>query len=86
VEEAGLRLARDISVITHDDELSYLRNGGEVPTFTAMRSSVRQAGRLCAERLIAMIRTPGGPAQNTLLEAEFIPGQSTGPAPGGATA
>lgn len=81
IEDAGLRLARDISVITHDDELSYLRNGGDVPTFTATRSSVRMAGCLCAERLIALIGDPNLAPEQHLLEAELTVGQSTGPAP-----
>lgn len=81
IEEAGLRLARDISVITHDDDLSYLRNGGDVPTFTATRSSVRLAGRLCAERLIAIIGNPDTAPQQHLLEAALTVGQSTGPVP-----
>lgn len=81
VEEAGFHLARDVSIITHDDELSYLRNGTDVPIFTATRSSVRMAGRLCAERLIDLIRNPRQPPAHTLLEAELTVGQSTGPAP-----
>ncbi|MDF0603492.1 substrate-binding domain-containing protein [Psychromarinibacter sp. C21-152] len=81
VEERGLRMARDISIITHDDDLSYLSNGGEVPIFTATRSSVRQAGRLCAERVIDLVQNPGQAPQQHLLEAELMVGQSTGPAP-----
>ncbi len=81
VEEAGLRMGRDISIITHDDDLSYLRNGGDVPTFTATRSSVREAGRICANRLIDLIANPAQPPEQHLLEAELMVGQSTGPAP-----
>ena len=40
IEARGLRLGRDVSVITHDDELSYFSNGDDVPIFTATRSSV----------------------------------------------
>jgi LacI family transcriptional regulator len=81
VEEKGLALGRDVSIVTHDDELSYLRNGVDIPTFTAVRSSVRQAGALCAEMLIEAIRCPETPARHMLLEAELMVGQSTGPAP-----
>lgn len=80
VEEAGLRVAHDISIVTHDDELSYMRNGTTVPLFTATRSSVREAGRLCAERLIARINNPGQALRGLLLEAELTIGLSTGPA------
>ncbi|MFN3145245.1 MAG: LacI family DNA-binding transcriptional regulator [Paracoccaceae bacterium] len=81
VEEKGLVLGRDVSIVTHDDELSYLRNGVDIPTFTAVRSSVRQAGALCAEMLIEAIRCRDTPARHMLLEAELMVGQSTGPAP-----
>lgn len=81
VEERGLQMARDVSIITHDDDLSYLPNGDEVPIFTATRSSVRLAGRICAERVIDLVSNPGQPPQQHLLEAELMVGQSTGPAP-----
>lgn len=81
VQDAGLTMGRDVSVITHDDDLSYLRNGDTVPLFTATRSSVREAGRRCARMLLDLIDTPGsGPAQH-LMEAELTVGRSTGPAP-----
>ncbi|MDG2340296.1 MAG: substrate-binding domain-containing protein [Paracoccaceae bacterium] len=81
IEEAGLKMGRDISVITHDDDLSYLRNGQDVPIFTATRSSVREAGRIIARMLIDQIQNPGGSAKSLLLEAELVVGRSTGPAP-----
>jgi LacI family transcriptional regulator len=81
IEGAGLVLGRDVSVIIHDDELSYMRNGADVPIFTATRSSVREAGRLAAEMLLDIIANPGSAPKERLLEAELIIGQSTGPAP-----
>ncbi len=81
IDEAGLKIGRDVSVITFDDELSYLRNGGKLPAFTTVRSSVRQAGRLCAERLLSIISTPAQPPRHQMLEAELTVGRSTGPAP-----
>jgi len=78
-EELGLRLGRDLSVITHDDDLSYLKNRAEVPVFTATRSSVREAGRQAASMLLDIIETPGGGPREVLLEADLILGQSTGP-------
>jgi LacI family transcriptional regulator len=80
-EDRGLRLGRDLSVIIHDDELSYLKNGEEVAIYTATRSSVREAGRLAAEMLLDIIAHPESAPQQRLLEAELIIGQSTGPAP-----
>lgn len=81
VEEAGLGVGRHVSIVTHDDALSYLGNHGEVPPFTATRSSVRDAGRRVARMLIDRIETPGAPHRHDLLEAELVVGRSTGPAP-----
>ncbi len=81
IEGRGLKMGRDVSVIIFDDDLSYLRNGEDVPIFTATRSSVKEAGKLAAEMLLAVINQPDSPPQHRLLEAELILGQSTGPAP-----
>jgi LacI family transcriptional regulator len=82
IEARGLKMGRDVSVIIHDDDLSYMKNGDDVPIFTATRSSVREAGRQAATMLLDLIAggTPGA-ARSILLEAELIIGQSTGPAP-----
>ncbi len=81
VEAAGLKLGRDISVITHDDALSYLGNGTDVPIFTATRSSVRDAGRIAGTMLLEQIADPDARPRHTMLEAELMLGASTGPAP-----
>lgn len=81
IDEKGLVMGRDVSVITFDDALSYLSNGDDVPIFTATRSSIRDAGRRLAAMLIANIRNPGAEPTHQLLEAELVVGQSTGPAP-----
>lgn len=81
VEERGLKMGRDISIVTHDDELSYLRNGEDVPIFTATRSSVREAGRGAASMLLDMISTAAPGPRERLLEAELMVGMSTGPCP-----
>ncbi len=80
VQDAGLVLARDVSILTHDDALSYLENGDDVPIFTALRSSVRYAGREAAEMLLSLIAAPKNAARTRLLEADLIIGRSTGPA------
>ena len=81
VEAAGLKLGRDVSLIVFDDDLSYMKNGEDRPIFTAMRSSVREAGRLVAELLLDRIANPDQPPVERLLEAELVLGQSTGPVP-----
>jgi len=80
--EAGLTLGRDLSLMTYDDDLSYLGNGGETPIFAATRSSVRTAGRIAAELLIRQIAGEPGPPPHRLLEAELVDGPSIGPCPG----
>jgi LacI family transcriptional regulator len=80
VEERGLKLGRDLSVVTFDDDLSYMRNEGALPAFTALKSSVREAGALCADILMEQIKMPGQPPRTHLLEAELVVGASSGPA------
>lgn len=80
--ERGLRMGRDISVICHDDELSYLNNDVGGPAFTATRSSIRAAGRRCAEILIQLIRIPGHAPIQELWDVDLMVGHSTGPCPG----
>ncbi len=79
VEGAGLKIGKDVSIVTFDDALSYLRNGEDVPIFTAARSSVRDAGRRSAELLLQLIRTNNTSPLSELLEAELMVGTSTGP-------
>ena len=80
--ERGLRMGRDISVICHDDELSYLNNDVGGPAFTATRSSIRAAGQRCAEILISLIRNPNHPPIQELWDVDLTVGHSTGPCPG----
>ncbi len=81
IQERGLRMGADVSVIAHDDELSYFRNadGAGIPIFTATRSSVRQAGRQAAEMLLSIIEKPEPDPLTRLFEAELTLGRSTGP-------
>jgi LacI family transcriptional regulator len=81
IEDSGLRIGRDVSVITHDDDLGYLKNGAHEAIFTAVRSSVRLAGRRAAEILLARIDDPALPHAAEMLPTELIIGTSTGPAP-----
>ena len=80
VEERGLQMGRDVSIVCFDDAISYLPNGADEPIFTATRSSVRSAGRRCAELLMEIIKNPDQPAPTELWEAELVVGNSTGPA------
>lgn len=79
--EAGLKPGRDISIITHDDQLSFLQQSGQVPFFTSTRSSINRAGRRCAQLLIEHIESPDRAIESELWETELIVGTSTGPVP-----
>ena len=81
IGEKGLRIGKDFSIVIHDDALSYLPNGSTHPIFTATRSSVGEAGRLCAEILLDAIQKPEQQPRQIILEAELVVGSSTGPAP-----
>jgi len=79
--DENMTLGSDISVVIHDDDLSYFRNDGEVPTYTATRSSVHEAGWRTADMLLDTIERPNEACRHILMEAELTLGQSTGPAP-----
>ncbi len=81
LHDLGIVPGKDVSIVIHDDDLSYFRNEGDIPIFTATRSSVRKAGRLCADILLDTIRGGKKRCPNVLLEADLTVGQSTGPAP-----
>ena len=81
IGQCGLETGKDVSIITHDDALSFLPNSGEVPIFTCTRSSVRYAGQRAAELLLDHIADPEREPSSLHLDAELIVGQSTGPAP-----
>ncbi|MGQ7846770.1 LacI family DNA-binding transcriptional regulator [Granulosicoccus sp. 3-233] len=80
IAHAGLRMGKDVSVIIHDDELSFFQNNDPEPQFTATRSSVRQAGELAAQMLLDLIDDPDRASRTQLLEAQLTIGVSTGPA------
>jgi LacI family transcriptional regulator len=79
IREAGLEPGGDVSIVTHDDDISFLRNSGPRPLFTATRCPIRRAGTRAAEMLIASIDDPDSAPRSELLEAELVIGQSTGP-------
>lgn len=86
IKDHNLEIGRDISVIIHDDELSYFNNDEDIPLFTATRCSVRQAGKRCAELLIAAIENPSDSPVTEMIRSHLTLGKSTGPAPAGGRA
>lgn len=81
LNDYGLRAGSDVSIVTHDDQLSFLHRPGEAPFFTSTRSSINMAGRRCAELLIGYVESPGNPPECELWETELVVGTSTGPTP-----
>ena len=81
IAERGLEVGRDVSVVIFDDDLSYFRNDNDVPVYTAVKSSVREAGRLAGTMLLDIIHGKREAPVYHLLEADLTIGQSTGPAP-----
>ena len=79
IQERGLVLGSDISIVIHDDDLSYFKNAGDIPMFTCTRSSVRMAGRRCAEMLLEIISNDIDEPIQELWEVGFLVGSSTGP-------
>jgi LacI family transcriptional regulator len=81
LKDRGLILGRDVSVIIHDDELSFFYNSEDIPLFTSTRSSVRNAGRRAAEILMQVMDNPSSGPITELMEADLSVGTSTGPCP-----
>lgn len=79
ISHAGLLIGKDISVVTHDDELSFFDNGGNIPQFTSTRSSVRDAGHQAAELLLRQIDNPAEKPVSKLIPTQLVIGSSTGP-------
>ncbi|WP_295807278.1 substrate-binding domain-containing protein [uncultured Nitratireductor sp.] len=82
--DLGLRAGEDVSIIAFDDCLSFLQSGykgsvPDIPFFTAVRSSIREAGKRVARMLLERIDNPQAPLQSELWEADFVIGQTTAP-------
>ena len=77
IHEAGLVPGKDISILTWDDQLSFLQNGGHVPMFTSLRSSIQDAGTRVAETLLSQIDKPKSGLSHELWEADLVLGSST---------
>lgn len=83
IHEAGLVPGKDISILTWDDQLSFLQNSGHIPMFTSLRSSIQDAGTRVAETLISLINKPKSEASQELWEADLVLGSSTSRPPEG---
>ncbi|MDO9418270.1 LacI family DNA-binding transcriptional regulator [Pararhizobium sp.] len=81
INQAGLKIGSDISLIAHDDVLPMLRPENFSVPLTTTRSSLRAAGARVAKRLISSILKAGDFPEQELWQAELIVRASTGAAP-----
>lgn len=84
IADAGLEAGADIAVACFDDCLSFLQppdRSAEPFRFTAMRSSIHEAGRRVAGMLLEQIGSENGAApRQEIWEAQFVAGDTAGPA------
>lgn len=79
--EAGLRVGKDVSIISHDDVLPHMLAENFAPALTVTRSAIRDAAPILARMMIArMAGTPDDKLQRT-DKVDLIVRGSTGPAP-----
>jgi LacI family transcriptional regulator len=78
VNEMGLQIGKDISLIAHDDGLPFLNADGLVPSLTTTRSSIRAAGSRVAELLLNIITDAEAEQPHELWSVDLIVRGSTG--------
>ncbi len=81
--DLGLSVPADLSIIAHDDALPSFRAVEFDPTLTVTRSPLRDACVPLANHLIDHIDGAEGRGLQTLIRAELIVRNSTGPVPKG---
>lgn len=81
INQAGLKLGHDISLIAHDDVLPLLKPENFSVPLTTTRSSLRAAGIRIAQRLIGQIKGLEPQPAAELWRVELVVRASTGPAP-----
>jgi LacI family transcriptional regulator len=78
INEMGMQIGKDISVIAHDDGLPFLNADGLVPSLTTTRSSIRAAGSRVAELLLNIITDSDAEQPHELWSVDLIVRGSTG--------
>lgn len=77
----GQKIGLDVSLIAHDDMLSFLKAEQMHPALTTTRSSIREAGTEISKMLLQHVRLPHETPQRTVWPVELVVRDSTGPAP-----
>ncbi|MEM0900439.1 MAG: substrate-binding domain-containing protein [Pseudomonadota bacterium] len=78
LQEHSLTVGKDVSLVAHDDELSFMLADTGDTRMTVVRSAISKAGAAAADMLIDMIEEEKVP-KSVLLEAQFIKGNTSGP-------
>jgi LacI family transcriptional regulator len=76
LEEAGLKVPEDVSVIGFDDEVSAAGTFGCKPIST-VRQPLKQAGYMGIQKLVASLNHPHAPKERLLLKTELVIREST---------
>jgi len=81
LNQLGLRMPEDVSVITHDDVFPFLKPESFSVPLTTTRSSIRAAGARICERLVDIISGVETEPLQEVWPVDLIVRASTGPAP-----
>jgi LacI family transcriptional regulator len=81
IRTAGLQVARDVSMIAHDDVFPFLNPERLMPPMSTTRSSIRAAGTRAAELAIDLLAGQSPEAIHELWPVDLVIRGSTGPAP-----
>jgi LacI family transcriptional regulator len=81
VNQHGLAIGSDISLIAHDDVFPYLKPENFTTPLTTTRSSIRDAGKRIGARLIAASAGKGDDNPREIWPVDLIVRASTAPAP-----
>lgn len=81
IRSLGLQIGKDVSIIAHDDVISFLSADNMVPALTATRSSMRAAGKRCADHLMDILNGKAATDIHELWPVELILRDSVTPAP-----
>lgn len=80
-EELGLVIGRDLSVIAHDDVVSFLRTDNFDPPLTVTRSPYMDACKPLADMMVALLAGAEPETLQQVVPVELILRSSTGAAP-----
>ncbi|MCC0034778.1 MAG: LacI family DNA-binding transcriptional regulator [Hoeflea sp.] len=81
LDQLGLRMPDDVSIITHDDVFPFLKPESFSVPLTTTRSSIRAAGARICERLVDIISGVETEPVQEIWPVDLIVRGTTGPAP-----